>query len=96
MLYVPWFGMILSGTVLFPSFVTTIIYNKTQRENKRALSKTKTFSRDYIKQDQMNLDLWPWEKTIQVQSNRYFAIKTHKKMIQIQSNHFFQKDLKKP
>ena len=30
-----------------------------------------------IKQDQMNLDLGLREKTIQVQSNRYFAIKDH-------------------
>ena len=37
------------------------------------------------KQDQMNLDLWPRENTIQVQINRYFAIKDlkdHKKAIQ--------------
>ena len=27
------------------------------------------------KQDQMNLDLWPREKAMQVQSNRKFAIK---------------------
>ena len=31
----------------------------------------------FFKQGQMNLDLWPREKTIQVQSNRYFAIKEH-------------------
>ena len=31
----------------------------------------------FEKQDQINLDLWPQENTIQVQSNRYFAIKVH-------------------
>ena len=36
-------------------------------------------------QDQMNLDLGPREKTIQVQSNRYFAINDHKKAMQDQN-----------
>ena len=38
------------------------------------------------KQDQMNLDLRPLKKTIQVQSNQYFATKDHKTTIQDHAN----------